>query len=135
MTANESDDVDGRESNGNEINTQFAATIANADANAAAIKAQRRRLLRAAQRGDDERWSVATDETTVSIEASPLGGYIEDCSVTVEILPSDSTVALLSRATDGTDGVSTTARLDPGQAEALAVDLLEQAQAVRETDS
>jgi len=121
-------------------NIDDAATIASdgEEIPVDAAEAQRRRLLRAADRDNTDRWTYRAARVSAAVASSWIGGETlgdrMDLSATVDTLPVSRGRVPLGFTVDigdGEDRIDATTDLDPSDAEALAVDLLEQAHAAR----
>jgi hypothetical protein len=122
---------------------QTAAAVAGAavgDVPATEITAQQNRLLELANRDDAERWAYETTRNLAHVRSGLVNaeldvlceeptGTVETYSVGRGGVPLGSEVS-----TDDDESVGTLVHLSAEQAEALAVDLLEQAHAAREDD-
>ena len=122
---------------------QAAAAVAGAaagDVPDTEITAQENRLLELADRAEDERWAYETSRNLAHVRSGLVnaeldalceepGGTIETYTVGRHGVPLDFEVS-----TDDNESVGTLVHLSAEQAEALAVDLLEQAHAAREGD-
>jgi hypothetical protein len=120
---------------------QAAAAVAGAAAGDVAdseIVAQQDRLLGLADRAEDERWSYETQRNLAHVQSGLInaeldalseapGGTVETYATATHGVPLGFEVS-----TDGNESVGTLVHLTAEQAEALAVDLLEQAHAARD---
>ena len=122
---------------------QAAAAVAGAaagDVLDTEITAQQNRLLRLADRADVERWEYETSCNLAHVRSglvnAELDALCDDPNGIVQTHAiSQSGVPLgFEVSTDDDESVGTLVHLSAEQAEALAVDLLEQAHAVREGD-
>jgi hypothetical protein len=121
---------------------QAAAAVAGAaagDIPDAEITAQQNRLLDLADRDDDERWAYETTRNLAHVRSglvnAELDALCEEPSSTVEThVVGRGGIPLGFEVSTDDESVGTLAHLSVEQAEALAVDLLEQAHAAREGD-
>jgi hypothetical protein len=120
---------------------QAAAAVAGAaagDVPDAEITAQQNRLLQLADRDDAERWAYETTRNLAHVRSglvnAELDALCEEPTGTVEIYSVGRGGVPLGFevSTDDDESVGTLVHLSAEQAEALAVDLLEQAHAARE---
>lgn len=104
----------------------------------AELAAQQTRLLELADRDDDERWEYEPTLNLAHVRSGLLNADLDALcdhpSGTIETLPIKQNEVPLEFAvsTDDDESIETLVYLTPDQAEALAVDLLEQARAARE---
>lgn len=122
---------------------QAAAAVAGAaagDVPDTEITAQQNRLLELADRAEDDRWAYETTHNLAHIRSglvnAELDALCEEPSGTVETYSVGRHGVPLGFgvSTDDNESVGTLVHLSAGQAEALAIDLLEQAHAAREGD-
>jgi hypothetical protein len=122
---------------------QAAAAVAGAaagDVPDAEITAQQNRLLELADRDDAERWAYETTRNLAHVRSglvnAELDALCEEPTGTVETYSVGRGGVPLGFevSTDNDESVGTLVHLSAEQAEALAVDLLEQAHAAREDD-
>lgn len=104
------------------------------------ITAQQNRLLELADRAEDERWAYETTRNLAHVRSglvnAELDALCEEPSGTIETYSVGRHGVPLGFevSTDDDESVGTLVHLSAEQAEALAVDLLEQAHAAREGD-
>ena len=104
------------------------------------ITAQQNRLLELADRAEDERWAYETTRNLAHVRSglvnAELDALCEEPSGTIETYSVGRHGVPLGFevSTDDNESVGTLVHLSAEQAEALAVDLLEQAHAAREGD-
>ncbi|MFY4814547.1 hypothetical protein ACOJIV_17890 [Haloarcula sp. AONF1] len=122
---------------------QAAAAVAGAaagDVPDTEITAQQNRLLELADRAEDERWAYETTRNLAHVRSglvnAELAALCEEPSGTIETYSVGRHGVPLGFevSTDDNESVGTLVHLPAEQAEALAVDLLEQAHAAREGD-
>ena len=122
---------------------QAAAAVAGAaagDVPDAEITAQQNRLLELADRDDADRWAYETTRNLAHVRSglvnAELDALCEEPTGTVETYSVGRGGVPLGFevSTDNDESVGTLVHLSAEQAEALAVDLLEQAHAAREDD-
>jgi len=123
---------------------QAAAAVAGAaagDVPDVEIGAQQDRLLDLAGRDDSDRWAYETAENLAHVRSglvnAQLDALCDNPNGIVETHPADRTGVPLGFevSTDDNESIGTMVHLSAEQAEALAVDLLEQAHAAREVDN
>lgn len=116
------------------------AGVAAGDVSDTEIVAQQDRLLQLADRGDDARWAYETTCNLAHVRSGLLNAELDalcdDPTGTLEThAVGRSGIPLgFEVSTDDNESVGTLVHLSAEQAEALAVDLLEQAHAAREHD-
>lgn len=123
---------------------QAAAAVAGAsiegDAPDAEITAQQDRLLELAGRDDSERWEYNTTENLAHVRSglvnAELDALCDNPNGALNTWPVDHRGIPLGFevSTDGRESIGTMVHLSAEQAEALAVDLLEQSHAMREEE-
>jgi len=122
---------------------KLAAAVAGAaagDVPDAEISEQQNRLLALADRPEGERWSYDTTRNLAHVQSglinAELDALCEEPSGTVETHAVEGHGVPLGFevSTDGNESVGTLVHLSAQQAEELAIDLLEQAHAVRDDE-
>lgn len=123
---------------------QAAATasgLAAGDVPKSAVADQQHRLLQYAERDDSDRWSYQTDRNSAHVRSGLVNaqldtlcdnpnGLVETFTVSSDGIPLGFEVT-----TESEESIGTLVHLSAEQAEGLAVDLLEQAHAMREETS
>lgn len=122
---------------------QAAAAVAGAaagDVPEAEIVAQQDRLLQLADRDDSERWEYETARNLAHVRSGLVNAELDAlCDnpngiVQTHVVGRGGVPLGFEVSTDDDESVGTLVHLSAEQAEALAVDLLEQAHAAREVD-
>lgn len=114
-----------------------AASVAAGDVLQSAVTDQQNRLLQYANRDDSDRWSYNTDRNSAHVRSGLVNaqldtlcdnpnGLVETFTVSTDGIPLGFEVT-----TESEESIGTLVHLSAEQAEALAVDLLEQAHAMR----
>lgn len=118
-----------------------ALEAAAAAASEAGADAQTRRLRELAARDRNGRWMYKTAKNIGHVEAglvnAELGGHREELGGMIETLPvrDDGVPIDVQVTTEDDESIGALVHLSPDQAEALAVDLLEQAHAARKAEA
>lgn len=122
---------------------QAAAAVVGAaagDIPDAEITAQQNRLLDLADRDDDERWAYETTRNLAHVRSGLVNAELDAlCDnpngiIETHVVGRGGIPLGFEVSTDDDESVGTLVHLSAEQAEALAVDLLEQAHAAREDD-
>jgi len=120
---------------------QAAAAVAGAaagDVPDTEITAQQNRLLRLADRADGERWEYETSRNLAHVRSGLVNAELDalcdnpNGNVQTHVVGQSGVPLGFEVSTDDDESVGTLVHLSAEQAEALAVDLLEQAHAARE---
>lgn len=123
---------------------QTAATVAGAAAGNISqneINEQEDRLLNLAERDDEQRWEYETDRNTAHVHSGLVNAQLDTlCDnpnglVETFTISSDGVPLGFEVTAESEESIGTLVHLTAEQAEALAVDLLEQAHAMREETS
>jgi hypothetical protein len=118
-----------------------AAMLAAGDVSEAEKDAQVERLLQLADRGSEERWEYDTCANYGNVHSPLLDAQIDElCEDPTAVLQTNavgrSGIPIdFHMSTDNDESIGVLGHLSPDQAEALAVDLLEQAHAARAPES
>lgn len=118
-----------------------AASVAAGDLPQSGVTDQQNRLLQYANRDESDRWSYPTDRNSAHVRSGLVNaqldtlcdnpnGLVETFTVSTDGIPLGFEVT-----TESEESIGTLVHLSAEQAEALAVDLLEQAHAMREETS
>lgn len=123
---------------------QVAAAVAGAaagDVPDSEITAQQNRLLELTDRDDSERWAYETTRNLAHVRSGLVNAELDAlCDnpngiIQTHVVDRGGIPLGFEVSTDDDDGVGTLVHLSAEQAEALAVDLLEQAHAAREDNN
>jgi hypothetical protein len=115
-----------------------AAGVAAGDVPKSAVADQQNRLLEYANRDDSDRWSYNTDRNAAHVRSGLVNAQLDTlCDnpnglVETFTVSSDGVPLGFEVTTESEESIGTLVHLSAEQAEALAVDLLEQAHAMRE---
>ena len=115
-----------------------AAGVAAGDVPQSAVTDQQHRLLQYADRDDSDRWSYDTDRNSAHVRSGLVNAQLDTlCDnpnglVETFTVSSDGVPLGFEVTTESEESIGTLVHLSAEQAEALAVDLLEQAHAMRE---
>lgn len=115
-----------------------AAGVAAGDVSKSAVTDQQNRLLEYADRDDSDRWSYNTDRNAAHVRSGLVNAQLDTlCDnpnglVETFTVSSDGVPLGFEVTTESEESIGTLVHLSAEQAEALAVDLLEQAHAMRE---
>jgi hypothetical protein len=114
-----------------------AAGVAAGDVSKSAVTDQQNRLLEYADRDDSDRWSYNTDRNAAHVRSGLVNAQLDTlCDnpnglVETFTVSSDGVPLGFEVTTESEESIGTLVHLSAEQAEALAVDLLEQAHAMR----
>jgi hypothetical protein len=112
--------------------------MAAGDVPQSAVRDQQNRLLQYAGRDDSDRWSYNTDRNSAHVRSGLVNAQLDTlCDnpnglVETFTVSSDGVPLGFEVTTESEESIGTLVHLSAEQAEALAVDLLEQAHAMRE---
>jgi hypothetical protein len=118
-----------------------AAGMAAGDISRSAITDQQNRLLKYAERDDNDRWSYGTNRNSAHVRSGLVNAQLDTlCDnpnglVETFTVSSDGVPLGFEVTTESEESIGTLVHLSAEQAEALAVDLLEQAHAMRDEAS